>query len=46
MTQAVGNGAVLAESDACHFLEGNCYFPPESVRREFLRPSNVQTICR
>lgn len=46
MTQAIWNGAVLAESDACHIIEGNYYFPSESVRREFLRPSKMHTTCR
>lgn len=45
MPKASWNGAVLAESDACHVVEGNYYFPPESVRREHLRPSHKHTTC-
>jgi uncharacterized protein (DUF427 family) len=45
MTQAIWNDAVLAESDHCRIVEGNYYFPPESVRREHLRPSTRHTTC-
>ena len=45
MPKASWNGTVLAESDACHVVEGNYYFPPESVRREYLRLSNKHTTC-
>jgi uncharacterized protein (DUF427 family) len=38
-------GEVLAESDRCVVVEGNQYFPEDSVRREFLRPSATQTVC-
>lgn len=44
--QAIWNDAVLADSDACRIVEGNYYFPPESVRRDFLRPSRLRTTCR
>jgi uncharacterized protein (DUF427 family) len=43
--KAIWNGAVLAESGDTIRLEGNHYFPPESVRREHLRDSNVHTTC-
>jgi uncharacterized protein (DUF427 family) len=36
MLQAVWNGAVLAESDQTIKIEGNHYFPPGSLRREYL----------
>ena len=45
MTKAVWNGAVLAESERCQVVEGNQYFPPEAVRREYLRPSATHTVC-
>jgi uncharacterized protein (DUF427 family) len=45
MAKAVWNGSVLAESGECVVLEGNHYFPKESVRREFLRPSDHHTVC-
>jgi uncharacterized protein (DUF427 family) len=45
MPRAVWNGAVLAESDDTLVVEGNHYFPPESLRREHLRPSDTHTVC-
>ena len=43
--KAVWNGAVLAESDETQVVEGNHYFPPGSVRDEFLEPSDKHTTC-
>jgi uncharacterized protein (DUF427 family) len=45
MPRAVWSGAVLAESDDTLVVEGNHYFPPESLRREYLRPSDTHTVC-
>jgi len=47
MVKAVWNGKVIAEvkKDEVIFLEGNVYFPPEAVRKEFLRESDTHTIC-
>ena len=45
MARATWNGAVLAESDACERLEGNCYFPPDAVRQDLLVPSDTRTTC-
>ena len=42
--KAIWNGTVIAESDDTVVVEGNHYFPPESVRKEFLLPSNTRTI--
>ena len=43
--KATWNEAVLAESDDGIVVEGNYYFPPESVHREYLRESRTQTTC-
>ena len=43
--KALWNGTVLAESDDTVVVEGNHYFPPESVRRENLRESETHTVC-
>ena len=40
MTQAIWNGHVIAESDATVEVEGNAYFPPESIKREFFQDSD------
>jgi uncharacterized protein (DUF427 family) len=43
--KAVWNGAVLAESDDTVVVEGNHYFPPESIVKQYFRPSDSHTIC-
>ncbi|HEX9035348.1 MAG TPA: DUF427 domain-containing protein [Streptosporangiaceae bacterium] len=45
MLRAVWNGVVIAESDATVRLEGNYYFPPGSVNRAYLAPSDRTTVC-
>ena len=45
MPRAVWNGAVIAESEDTVVVEGNHYFPPESVNREFLQESSAHTVC-
>ena len=45
MPRAVWNGTVIAESDRTRVVEGNHYFPPESVRRDHLRESATHTTC-
>ena len=43
--KATWKGAVLAESDETVVVEGNHYFPAESVKREHLRESVTHTTC-
>jgi len=45
MPRAVWNGKVLAESDDTVVVEGNHYFPPESVNREYFTASGKTTVC-
>ena len=45
MIRAVWNGAVLAEAATTVQLEGNDYFPAESLRLEFLKESATTTVC-
>ncbi len=45
MPRAIWNGAVLAESDDTLVVEGNHYFPPESLRGEHFKPSDTHTVC-
>ncbi|MEO0483553.1 MAG: DUF427 domain-containing protein [Planctomycetota bacterium] len=45
MARAIYNGQVIAESDQTEVVEGNHYFPKESVKTEFLRDSEVKTTC-
>lgn len=45
MAVAKWNGVILAESNAVKQIEGNLYFPPDSVNREFLSESDTHTTC-
>ncbi len=45
MVKAMWNGAVLAESDSFEKVEGNVYFPPDSLNREFFLDSDTTTFC-
>ena len=45
MPKAVWNGATLAQSDDTVVVEGNHYFPRESVRQDYLRESASHTTC-
>ena len=45
MPKAIWNGQVIAQSDATIKVEGNHYFPPDSVDPKFLKPSSSQTVC-
>ncbi len=45
MARAIWDGAVIAELATYETLEGNVYFPPDSLRREYLRPSRHTSIC-
>ena len=43
--KAIWKETVLSESDDTVVVEGNHYFPRESVRAEHLRPSATHTTC-
>ncbi len=43
--QAVFNETVIAESDDTIVVEGNHYFPEESLQSEFFTPSRTTSIC-
>ncbi|GGI09235.1 DUF427 domain-containing protein [Egicoccus halophilus] len=45
MPKAVWNGAVLADSDATVMVEGNHYFPPQSVDMRLLREADKTSVC-
>jgi uncharacterized protein (DUF427 family) len=45
MAKATWKGATIAESDRCEVVEGNVYFPRESVRDEHLKESATHTTC-
>lgn len=43
--RATWRNAVLAESERTVVVEGNHYFPPDSLHREHLRQSETHTTC-
>ncbi len=43
--KAMWKGAVIAQSDRTVELEGNQYFPPDSVRQEYLKASSTTSDC-
>ena len=45
MAKAIWEGVVLAESNQCVEVEGNQYFPPDTIKQEYFRPSPAHTVC-
>jgi uncharacterized protein (DUF427 family) len=45
MAVATWNGTVIAESDKTVVIEGNHYFPADSVNKQYLRPSTTTSRC-
>ena len=43
--QAVFNGKIIAESNETIEVEGNQYFPAESIKKEFFKDSNTTSNC-
>ncbi|MFQ5927262.1 MAG: DUF427 domain-containing protein [Terriglobia bacterium] len=45
MAKAIWENAVLAESDRTVIVEGNHYFPSDSIQRDYFKPSAKTTVC-
>jgi uncharacterized protein (DUF427 family) len=45
MAKAIWNDKVVAESNDTVVVEGNHYFPSDSVKKEYLHPSSSHTTC-
>lgn len=45
MARAIWNSTILAESDNCEIVEGNYYFPPDAINKEYFQESNTHTTC-
>jgi uncharacterized protein (DUF427 family) len=43
--KATWNGATLAESDDTVVVEGNHYFPAESIRADYFKDSSLHSTC-
>lgn len=45
MPKATWNDAVLAESDQTVMVDGNHYFPIDSLNKDYFRDSDAHTVC-
>lgn len=45
MAKAVFNGVTIAESDDIETVEGNAYFPPSALKREFFTDNARTSVC-
>jgi len=43
--KAIGENIILAESNATIVVEGNHYFPPDSINKNYFKDSKTQTTC-
>jgi uncharacterized protein (DUF427 family) len=43
--RAIWNNTILAESDKTIVVDGNHYFPPVSLRREYFEPGAERSTC-
>jgi uncharacterized protein (DUF427 family) len=45
MPKAIWENTILAESERCVEVEGNQYFPPDSLSKEYFKSSDHHTVC-
>lgn len=43
--KAVWKGAVLAQSDRTEVVEGNQYFPPDAIDKQYFKSSETHSVC-
>ena len=43
--KATWENTIIAESDRTIVIEGNHYFPPSSIKREYFSPTDTHTTC-
>ena len=43
--KATWENTIIAESDRTVVIEGNHYFPPNSIKKEYFSPSDTHTTC-
>jgi uncharacterized protein (DUF427 family) len=43
--KAIWENIILAESNATIVVEGNHYFPPDSINKNYFKDSKTQTTC-
>ncbi|MDB4088061.1 DUF427 domain-containing protein [Flavobacteriales bacterium] len=45
MRKAIWNGVVIAESETTVQIEGNHYFPPNTIKKEYFEESDLHSNC-
>lgn len=45
MVKAIWKNKTIAETENYEIVEGNYYFPPDSINKEFLKESDLHTTC-
>jgi uncharacterized protein (DUF427 family) len=45
IVKAIWNETIIAESDTYEEVEGNIYFPLESIKKEFFIESSTRNVC-
>ena len=45
MAKAIWNGTVIAESDNTETVEGNHYFPADSIKSEYFEQNDTTSVC-
>jgi uncharacterized protein (DUF427 family) len=45
MAKAIWQGVVIAESNNTKEIEGNVYFPPQSLNQEYFQTSDTTSVC-
>ena len=45
MPKATWNNAILADSNTTEIVDGNHYFPPDSLNQQYFRESDAHTVC-
>lgn len=43
--KATWNGQVIAESNETRVIEGNHYFPANSIKKEYFNDSDTHAVC-
>ena len=45
MPKAIWNGAVIAETETFENVEGNVYFPLDTIKADLFKPSKTTSFC-
>lgn len=45
MPRALWNGHIIAESEHTELMDGDHYFPPDSLKEAYFAPSQTRSIC-